>query len=53
MSLIKRAMKICLNLGLNEIMNQKRMEMLVNLKNQFSETLSMLLEGLKNFVSPL
>ena len=53
MSLLKRAMKICLNLGLNEIMNQKRMEMLVALKNQFWDTLSMLLEGLKTFISPL
>ena len=35
MSLLKRAMKICLNLGLNEIMNQKRMELLVDLRNKF------------------
>lgn len=53
MSLLKRAMKVCLNLGLNEIMNQKRMELLVALRNQFQETLSMLLEGLKTFVPPL
>ena len=53
MSLLKKAMKVCLNLGLNEIMNNKKMEMLVALKNQFWDTLSMLLEGLKMFVSPL
>ena len=53
MSLLKRAMKVCLNLGLNEIMNQKRMEMLVALRNLFQDTLSMLLEGLKTFISPL
>ena len=53
MSLLKRAMKVCLFLGLNEIMNQKQMEMLTALKTQFQATLAMLLEGLKIFVSPL
>jgi len=45
-------MKICLNLGLNEIMNNKQMELLIPLKNTFQSTLSMLVEGLKTFVRP-
>ena len=35
MSLLKKAMNVCLFLGLNEIMNQKQMEMLTALKSQF------------------
>lgn len=53
MSLLKRAMKASLALGLNEIMNQKQMEMLQNLKASFQATLSLLMEGLKTFVPPL
>ena len=53
MSLLKRAMKIVLYLGLNEIMNSKQMEMLTALKGHFQSTLSLILEGLKTFVPPL
>ena len=53
MALLKKAIKVCLNLGLNEIMNQKQMEMLTAIKDLFQETLSMLVEGLKTFVPPL
>jgi len=53
MSLLKRAVKVCLYLGLNEIMNSKQMEMLTALKAQFQATLSLLMEGLKSFVPPL
>ena len=50
MTLLKRAVVVCLNLGLNEIMNQKQLQMFTPIKESFQETLGLLLEGLKQFV---
>jgi hypothetical protein len=53
MSILKKAMQICLNLGSNEIMKSKELENSPKLKANFQNTLGMLLEGLKLFVHPL
>ena len=53
MNLLKRAMKVTLNLGTSAIMNAKALITFPALKLEFQETLASLLEGLKIFVSPL
>ena len=53
MNLLKKAMKVTLNLGTNAIMNQKALITFPALKLEFQQTLALQLEGLKMFVSPL
>lgn len=52
MSLIKKAMKISLQIGRNEHMSRKQLEMFPQLKNTFQDQLQSLYEGLYVFMQP-
>ena len=53
LTLLKRAIVICLNLGSNEIMNSKQLLNFPTLKANFQRMLASLLEGLRLFIAPI